>query len=339
MFPSLLPYFEDGSKQLHDGLEIKISEHCKQKFSEGTACANFYQTLRTKPPGYYQCPFGLTTRSIPVDNQVVVITGVVAHPRFGTEAERKIAKKYSAIRVSRETIDAQVKFLKNADAYRASTIEEASKVLPQAFHELRKLNAAVLQHTEREISDLGERRSLLSIKSAAELMRNNFDILEALSNIEAIRALPSDGTVNLFDLSFKMKRIYEERAADKKMSIYVDGVRAIVHGNQKTFPMVPAVLIENAIKYGSQGTTILVSIAAMGNTARLTVSNATTSPIDPERCFDRGARFSSAVEGGGFGLFLAREVVVAHKGTIRCMTAQGNVHMVVNLPLRTVIPI
>jgi signal transduction histidine kinase len=220
---------------------------------------------------------------------------------------------------------------------RADAIQSAAKVLPQAFHELRKLNGAILQHAEKELKSSSS-PALLTIKSAAELMRNNFDILEALSNIEGMRALPLDATINLYDLTYKTKKVFDERAGARRMQISVKGVRAIVPGSQKSFPIVPAVLIENAIKYGRPGGTIVADVEATTKRAVLTVENESDYQIDQERCFDRGTRFAGeAVEGGGFGLFLAREVVVAHRGTITCRASGGRVGFVVDLPLDRVI--
>ena len=92
----------------------------------------------------------------------------------------------------------------------AEVIQQSAKVLPQAFHELRKLNSAVLQHAERERKTT-DSPNLVTIISAAELMRNNFDILEAISNIEGMRAVPRDSTVDLFGLVYKVKKVYEVR--------------------------------------------------------------------------------------------------------------------------------
>jgi len=337
MIPSLVPLFDARRSELLDGQLVRASDFCKKAIGQRAECLAHYKGLQQKPEGYYQCPFGFTSRSYFLDGQLWIATGIVAFPRFDSKQEREMAKQYPTTKVSRESVEAGISYLRDVEQYRADAIREAGKVLPQAFHELRKLNAAVLQHAEREIGDRGETRGLASIKSAAELMRNNFDILEALSNIEGMRALPSDSTINLFDLAFKLKRVMQERAASRNIGISVNGVRAITRGSQKSFPIVPAVLLENAIKYGTPGTVIYADISVEGNTARLEVTNESTGYIDPARCFDRGTRFSTGVEGGGFGLFLAREIVQCHHGAIRCEASDRTVRMVVELPLVTVV--
>lgn len=337
MIPSLFPIFDAGTGQLQDGSFVHVSAFCQKAISSKAECRAHYDALKTKSEDYYQCPFGMTSRNFYYGGELKIITGVVAFPRFNSADEQRMAKKFPAIRVARSAIEGSIAFFRETEKLRAAAVQEASQVLPQAFHELRKLNAAVLQHAEKELRDTKETRSLLSIKSAAELMRNNFDILEALSNIEGMKALPSEPSINLFDLVYKTKRVYEERATARHMLIHVDGVRAIVSGSQKSFPIVPCVLIENAIKYGKPRTSIEANIATIGNKAILAVENETDAFIDCARCFEKGVRYSSNVEGGGFGLYLAKEIVTIHRGTITCKYGSGKVRMIVELPLVNVI--
>jgi signal transduction histidine kinase len=336
MLELLLPVYDIKEGVLTDGTAVAATRFCRKALVAGDDCKRHYAAVRDRIEGYFQCPFGFTSRTFVHEQRPYAITGVIAFPRFDTPNERERAKQFPANRVDRKTIEVGIRFLRSVEEYRADAIQEASKVLPQAFHELRKLNGAVIQHTEREIKEKGETRNLVSIMGAAELMRNNFDILEALSNIDAMRALPLDQTVSVFDLLIKTKGIFSARAGDKAMHISVGGDRVIIKGSRKSFPIVTAVLIENAIKYGTQGGTIRATCQAAGVRAILIVENPTDSPIDPERCFLRGARFSSTVEGGGFGLYLAKQVVEAHNGTIRCETGKGVVRMIVETPLETV---
>jgi signal transduction histidine kinase len=71
--------------------------------------------------------------------------------------------------------------------------------------------------------------------------------------------------------------------------------------------------------------------------AYLRVRNETELYVDPARCFDRGARYAPAVEGGGFGLYLAREIVSAHRGAIDCVLRNHFVEFAVRLPLEKVV--
>jgi signal transduction histidine kinase len=337
MLPSLFPIYDPQGSTLRDGSLVPITKFCKNAFLTKEECARHYEVLASSPSGYYQCPFGLTSRSFEFENRKLVTTGVVAFPRFNTSEERRLAKLYPDIKVARRTIEDSISFFALLEQHRADVIEEASKVLPQAFHELRKLNGAILQHAESEINERGESRNLKSIKAAAEFMRNNFDILEALSNIEGIKALPNDSTINLFDLVFKVKKIFQEKTDAKGMSIHLFGERPIIVGSWKSFQIIPAVLLENAIKYGKKNTNIRAETSAANGLATLCVENQTEGSIDPDRCFDRGVRFSQGVEGGGFGLFLAREVVTCHHGKIRCESSKGIVRMIVELPLHKTI--
>lgn len=331
---SFLPLTDIAKLTVIDGTEVPAPAVCQEKVKSNEQCRRHYEALI--PGRFMECPFGFTTKGFDVNGKKWAVSGVIAHPRFGSDREREVAKKFAVNRVTRNSVDSVVKLADELVTLKADALVEASKVLPQAFHELRKLNGTIIQHAERAISDTGETRGLLSIKGAAELMRNNFDILEALSNIEGMRSLPLDSTVNLYDLAFKMKRIYQERAASRSMSIHVSGVRAIVKGSQKSFPLIPAVLLENAIKYGEKGQRIDITVQATEQRAIMVVENESRHRIDPVRCFERGVRFANAVEGGGFGLFLAREVVASHFGSIRCEASGQAVQMIVNLPLSTV---
>jgi len=333
--PSAYPLYDFGSNELLDGMVTSACGFCRKAIRERKECTEHYARISHEPPGYFECPFGFTTRTFYSHGSLIGFTGVVAHPRFGSDKEREMAKRNPDNKCTRTELDAFAAFFGELDRLRASIAAQQSKVLPQAFHELRKLNGAILQTAEKEMRGLnGETRALKNIRSAAELMRNNFDVLEALANIDAMKAMPMDSTVNVFDLTYKTRCIYEERANTRNIRIVMhDGARAIIRGSQKSFPIVPAVLIENAVKYSIPGTQIDLHVFARNEKAELTVTNRTAGFIDPNTCFVRGTRFSTTVEGGGFGLFLAKQIVEAHSGTITCSAQNGVVEMSVTLPL------
>ncbi len=85
-------------------------------------------------------------------------------------------------------------------------------------------------------------------------------------------------------------------------------------------------LLDNAIKYSDEHTTITVSVGCCADMARVSVHN--EGPGIPsaniDRLFHPYARLpeSSGREGSGLGLYIARSIIEAHGGTL-CLEAHG----------------
>jgi signal transduction histidine kinase len=97
-------------------------------------------------------------------------------------------------------------------------------------------------------------------------------------------------------------------------------------------------LLGNATKYGA-GKAVHVQVRADGERARLTVRDEGVG-IEPEalpKIFDKFERAVSARHFGGLGLglFIARQIVESHGGTIRAASEPGQgATFIVELPLR-----
>jgi signal transduction histidine kinase len=87
-------------------------------------------------------------------------------------------------------------------------------------------------------------------------------------------------------------------------------------------------LVTNALKYGAPGTPIGIEVAVKGSDAVVSVTNEGEG-ISPEalpRVFDRFYRVQqggAAVKGVGLGLYIAREIVEAHGGSIGAESQPG----------------
>ncbi|MEZ4814858.1 MAG: PAS domain-containing sensor histidine kinase [Bdellovibrionota bacterium] len=97
-------------------------------------------------------------------------------------------------------------------------------------------------------------------------------------------------------------------------------------------------LIVNSIKYG-QGTPVRVSIEAKGDCAELLISDSGIgiAPENQKKIFERFARAVSfkSISGMGLGLFITKEIVEAHKGTIEVESALGKgASFKVRIPLK-----
>lgn len=115
MIPSLFPIFNSSSGQLEDGTVVQASSFCRKSIHSKPECLQHYDAMKSKKEGYYQCPFGLTSRNFHYGAQLYTITGVVAFPRFGTDAEQQMAKRFADIKVARATIEASLTFIRGVE--------------------------------------------------------------------------------------------------------------------------------------------------------------------------------------------------------------------------------
>lgn len=319
--PKLFPIIELKTFELFKIERFENPKECNLD----EICKAFYQR---SIDGRHLCPKGFSSFIFTYDAIRYAIYGLIAHPRFDDAKQRAIAKKYIKNKVSTDEINSYINILREIEKEKTEKILSALNVFPQAFHELRKLNSLILQKSEVEIGAGSNSKNMKAIKGAAELIRNNFDILEALSNIDSMKALPKDNSIKIFSLAFKMKRILEDLAYKKEMRIAVEGDDTVeIKGSSKSFPIIFATLIENAIKYGRKNTDIEVTIINKDPGVEILVENYSDGNIDPERCFERGVRFSDTEEGGGFGLYLAKEIVHIHGGEIKCIPNKPLVSM------------
>ncbi|HEY5951417.1 MAG TPA: ATP-binding protein, partial [Kofleriaceae bacterium] len=107
---------------------------------------------------------------------------------------------------------------------------------------------------------------------------------------------------------------------------YADALPASIVADHARLAMVVSNLLSNALKYTQAGDRIVVRVSATADTATIEVSD--SGPGVPaqfrERVFERFFRVEHASTtalgsaGAGIGLYIARQVIEAHGGTIRC---------------------
>jgi signal transduction histidine kinase len=98
-------------------------------------------------------------------------------------------------------------------------------------------------------------------------------------------------------------------------------------------------LVENALRHSPSGGTVTIGTGLEDGAATAWVDDEGTgiAVADRERIFEpfyRGAGTTRTDGGAGLGLAIARQIVLAHAGTITAATApSGGARLVVRLPL------
>jgi len=145
-------------------------------------------------------------------------------------------------------------------------------------------------------------------------------------------------TVDLADVVHGVVRQFEDALKNSNCPIEVEAVPAIGDWDKFRVEQIFINLLSNAMKYGA-GQPIKVTVETAGDCALLMVRDhgPGIEKADQARIFDRFERAASVVRfpGLGLGLYITKQVVEAHGGTISVESEAANgATFIVTLPLR-----
>lgn len=183
----------------------------------------------------------------------------------------------------------------------------------------------------------GQLRRIMS-RQLARLERLAQDLSE-LSHIEA-------GDLSLERTEIELRRLVEDlcedfrdRAAQKRLRFAVSGDGARVHGDAMRIQQAIANLLDNAIKYGGEGTSIDIDVAGGPDygVIRITDHGEGIAPEERDRIFRRFYRIdksrSQEIAGTGLGLAITKHLILQHRGNIEVESEPGmGATFVVTLP-------
>jgi signal transduction histidine kinase len=235
-----------------------------------------------------------------------------------------VAKRNIQLRYPVASLERTSRALREAETAAIDLEQEFIEKHSMALHEIRKLNRTVKQTAERMClkqrphdPDAADTQ-LVQIWKSAELMSVQFDIIELLAN-QTLTDLPLNTPVEVYRIFDKCVRIYRGANESRRITLKAaSGYSPRIQACDKTFPMIPTVLIENAIRYSLPDSDITIEIQRAKGHCVITASNLTSiNDRLNDSIFQRGVRASIDGEGSGHGLFLAKLVTEQHLGTIR----------------------
>ena len=211
--------------------------------------------------------------------------------------------------------------------------EREKQFTDDASHELRTPITVILSECEyaKDVTDPEEmRESIEVIHKQAKKMSSLVNQLLTMSRTDNLKkALHPD----VFNYSELMEIVLEEleiQAGQRNIRLinYIDK-NLYVYGDQSTLTRMVINLVSNAIKYGTEGGWVKVSITRKGNDILGMVSDNGIG-IDREnipKIFDRFYQVNPArtEDGGsmGLGLSMVKWITDAHKGTIEVESKKG----------------
>ena len=201
-------------------------------------------------------------------------------------------------------------------------------------HELKTPIGAIALLSEA-IQEAGDDRAAVS-KFAASLNKESSRLTFLVQDIIKLSRLQSEEVIadaELIDLNEVVTEAIdrnEQLAANRKIRLVSDQAPKLeVFGNKEMLVTAVKNLIENAITYSDQGTSVGIGCSAKDSIAEIAVtdSGAGISPENQERIFERFYRAdpsrSRETGGTGLGLSIVKHVAKTHRGEIKLFSQVG----------------
>jgi two-component system heavy metal sensor histidine kinase CusS len=199
------------------------------------------------------------------------------------------------------------------------------RFIAHAAHELRSPLTTLygeISHALRRPRDAeGYRQAIASALVSARELR---DLAEDLLSLVRVGVEPRAGS-EVFPLERCVASVVAQvgpAAEAAGVKIETAGRARPVRGRERDIGRMLRNLLENAVRYSPAGGTIQLRVTDRGASVTLEVLDAGpgVAPADRERIFEpfqRGAQGAAEVgSGSGLGLTIAREIAVAHGGTL-----------------------
>jgi len=273
------------------------------------------------------------------------IVGQMLLVRPKRDRERWIRLSGTPVRGSRGEISGALFILDDVTEIREEQ-QRRSEWLSMVVHDLRAPLAVIAgyaQLAEKQLAEEGstELSALQPIKTnASRLTRMIADLLDA-SRIEISQLSIQRSQVDLVALVERVVGGLRQTVENRPIQVTrPDDRGSEVSADPERIAQVLENLLQNAVKYGSAGTPIIVELRWDLDFAWVAVMNQgeEIASEDSQALFRRFHRARSARQNGapglGLGLYIARGIVEAHGGTIGVNSAAGWTKFEFSLPIR-----
>ena len=215
---------------------------------------------------------------------------------------------------------------------------QQKQFLSDASHELKTPLTVILSSTELlEQGAAPEQRQYVdNIRAESRRMKQLVEDMLTLSRVERGDTRLPDTTADLSDAALRFEPVAYEAGHTLSYDI-APGL--LVRGDGQKLEQAVAVLLDNAVKYAAPHTEIRLDAVRQGKNACLWVENQGDAiPADKlPHIFDRFYRADASRTNGdsfGLGLPIAKAIVEAHRGAIRCDSGGGVTRFTITIPVQ-----
>ena len=203
-------------------------------------------------------------------------------------------------------------------------VADASHELKTPLTVILANNNIMMSHPQSRVTD--ERQWLESTEEEAQHMKQLIDQMLFLAKSDAGNTQVQLSEVNLSEIVEGSALNFEPVAFEREVLIDTEiQPDILMQGNQLQLNQLAHILIDNAVKYAEDNSTVTIALHKHGDSIEFTVNNkgSVISKEEMEHIFDRfyRAEKSRTTKGYGLGLAIAQRIVEDMNGKI---TVQSN---------------
>lgn len=212
-------------------------------------------------------------------------------------------------------------------------MEAQSQFVSDASHELRTPLTAI-----QTVNEVALRRKQLTAEAAREIIEHNVaEVVKLRALTDGLLKLARNDSASVVTSAVSLQDVVSQAmeqvvplAQAKEIAVDDQVEPVMVVAERQALQQVVVILLDNAIKYGPDGSTVFLTSQTRGRFGYLKVRDQGPGirPYDQRRIFDRfyradQSRSKHVVEGHGIGLSLAKQIVQSFDGDISVSSSVG----------------
>lgn len=225
----------------------------------------------------------------------------------------------------------------------AESYEKQKQFITDAGHELKTPLTVIQADADVLEMELGENEWLADLQSNVRRLTSLTGDLVSLARMEEGKAPLELLEIPVSDVVAETAQSFHTlaQAQKKELRLAVEPMLSM-EADEKAISKLVGILLDNALKYSPEGSTIALSLGRHNRQLRLTVCNVSAAALPEgnlDRLFERFYRAdpsrNSQTGGHGIGLSIASAIAAAHNGQIHAsQPAPGSLQITVTLPQR-----
>ena len=209
----------------------------------------------------------------------------------------------------------------------SSTVINACSMRDGYFGPINETQAKALESVTRNLEYFDQ-----TVKNFLNLSRIERDKMDLIKTEVKLKGDLVDESLKYFSRQISDRGMMVENNVDPDTTLMADNFLLLMVVNN---------LIGNAVKYGNEKSRIVISGGKKDNAVYLDVYSESRpiSDIDQEKLFKRFSRLETStkdkkIHGTGLGLFISRQIIERHGGTIYCCPRSSGNSFIFSIPIK-----